>query len=199
MCRICGRRPILEKRVMRNVVGSCTGEVGGSYIRGAPRGGPIATGGPVRVGYGQVETAHERTPSHLVCVEEIADIISAHLHLRPARGRTNIPGRIGVADDSAAYHARGGTGGINSRRRSISGYEVHQSRRRRPERRAKGIVVHREVLGVVPQGRHRVAVEIAHHETFSLPQSYGGVQLPTPTLAGNRSISPWSKAICSSP
>src|SRR5882762_9226843 len=101
MCRICCRSPILEKRVVRNVIRSCTGGVGGGYIRGASWGRPIATGGFVQVGYGQVETTHERAPGHKFCVEKIADVLSAHLDLRPGRRRTNIPGRLGVTDNRA--------------------------------------------------------------------------------------------------
>jgi hypothetical protein len=44
----------------------------------------------------------------------------------------------------------------------VAGHEVDRARRRGPERRAVGVVAHREVLRVVPQRRDGVAVVVVH-------------------------------------
>ena len=57
----------------------------------------------------------------------------------------------------------------------VAGHQVDRTRRRRPEVAAEEAVGHREVLGVVPQARDRVAVVVAHGQAGSTEEAAAGV------------------------
>src|SRR5579885_1200228 len=104
----------------------------------ARRAAALASGGAVRVGDRQVETAHERTPRDSRGVEQIADILAGHLDLVAGGCRANVANRVGVADQRQSAVAVADfevAARIQVDRNSVglSGYEIERARRRWPE------------------------------------------------------------------
>src|SRR5260370_22660693 len=71
--RVCRRRRVLKKGVMRNVISSCPRKA---------RRAPLAARGAVGVLYSEAKATHERSPSHTGGAQQIADILPSHAHHR---------------------------------------------------------------------------------------------------------------------
>ena len=71
-----------------------------------------------------------------------------------------------VSDPSVTSHLA--CARILHRAAGITGDKVDRSRRRRPERGPVGIVVHREVLRVVPECGGGVAVVVTHYQVVRM-------------------------------
>ena len=112
-----------------------------------------------------LEAALEPAPGDALGRQQIADIAAGHGDEARLRIGAVVELRIGIGDHGALHDddiaiqlhilGRGAMG--------IAGDEVDGAGGRRAEIRAEGIVVEGEMLGVVPERRHRIAVEIAHH------------------------------------
>src|ERR1700688_4478064 len=101
----------------------------------------------------------------------MANVVAGHRNLVPCRGRANVIERIWVADDrqgtAAAIRFVPGTIDNSHRAVSLAGQKIQQSRRRRPKRRAVGVVAHRKMLRVVPESCDGVPIEVTHRQTLS--------------------------------
>ena len=109
------------------------------------------------------------------CVEHRADVRPAHLdHVAGLVGAAVVE-RVGVAVDGArAGGVRGadntrvglhGAGGVHrGPAEGLAGDQVERPRSGRAELGVIEVVAHGEVLGVVPQPGHCVAVEVVHHQ-----------------------------------
>lgn len=95
MRRICSRLVVLERLVVRNVVG-----FGGGGDRRSRR--ALAAGRAVAVRDAQVEASGEEAPRHAFVVEQVADVLTAELHRFPSRGRAHVAHRISVAHQRQA-------------------------------------------------------------------------------------------------
>src|SRR5437879_6472096 len=91
MSPVESRSPVVKKGVVRNVV------LCGDSIHGIGR-TPGATRSAVGIDNGQIETTHERSPSHAYRAQQIADVLAAHRDLISSGIRTNISDGIGIAN-----------------------------------------------------------------------------------------------------
>ncbi len=66
----------------------------------------MATGGAVGIGDRQVEAALEEAPGHAGGVEQIADVLAAHLKTSPVVVGAGIADRIGIADQRIVRRCR---------------------------------------------------------------------------------------------
>ncbi len=160
---------------MRDVVGRPDVRHAGG--RAAP-----AVGRAVGVGRGPVESALEPAPRDAGLRQGIADVRAAHRDLGLRRRRADVADRVGVADErQAAVSAIGGPARAVERPHDavgLPGHEVEGARRRRSERRPVPVVAHGEVLRVVPERGHRVAVVVAERETGRAERTGGRVGRP---------------------
>ena len=85
---ICGGSVILERRVMGNVIALCPDDWRSGLA--------IASRAAVRIHDVEVEASAEPSPSDISRVEQIADVLSRHLHLFAAGA--HIAERIRITD-----------------------------------------------------------------------------------------------------
>ncbi len=174
VCKILRARVVLEPRMVLNIVGLV-------LPQHAREGRPRAAGRAVRVDRGQVEPAHEPAPGNVGRIEQIANVLRGHRCRRRGLGlnRTGVAGRVQVTHQRPAAlevidHIRRRVGRHAARYHCavardhgavvLTRYHGDCARRRRTIRVGIGVVAHREVLRVVPQTRHSIAVVVAHHE-----------------------------------
>src|ERR1700686_864702 len=137
------------------------------------------------------KTALEPAPAQAFGVEQIADVFAriTEGYLCGTQRIADVAERARIADDRAASGvaigvAAGDRHGLRAAGPgrlidpwnrtearlsdagnpvSVAGNEIDGARCRRAVSSAEGIVAHREMLGVVPQGSDGIPVEIAHH------------------------------------
>ncbi len=80
---------------------------------------------------------------------------------------------VKIADQGAGAHDLWG-GGARCRRKGVARDKIEHAGRGRPKGRPIGIVVHREMLSVIPNGRDGVAIKIAHRQTLIVAIREGG-------------------------
>src|SRR5258708_22083567 len=96
----------------------------------------------------QIESAFEGAPAYLLCVEQIAYVLSRHLNCVGSAGEADVAGRLCVRDKSAIeYQLRVGRSGNSTV--GLSRDKVDMSRQSAAEGGAVRIVAHREVLRVI--------------------------------------------------
>ncbi len=187
--RISRRRIVLERHVVRDVVGDRVVQGRDGALE---RGGRLRDAGMSRMGLaadrdaavvggvdGRREAAREPTPGDVLRVEQVADVLAEEL--RGPAGRAVVEERIDIADEGPLTsrgiidHNGAGRGhldrhrGVRDRRRLHDGAvglardQIDSAVRRRAVAGVKRVVAHGEVLGVVPERRDGVAVEIGHH------------------------------------
>ena len=93
--RIRGRGVVLERLMMRNVVGLL--RVGDG--RGVAA---LAAGRAVGIDGAEVEAALEESPGDAGGVQKVADVLAAELDRLAGGGRADIADRIGIADEREA-------------------------------------------------------------------------------------------------
>ncbi len=161
-----GRRQVV--RVGRGLV-----ILEGLVVRDVVRPGPaveaarvaVCAGGPaVGRAMGRVEAALEPAPSHALAAEQLSYV--GPRHADGGRGGAVVELGVGVLDHGAGHRQPlsrirqvGRLGALRP-----AGDEVERAGRRRAEDGVEVVVAHRVMLGVVPERRDRVAVEIVHHD-----------------------------------
>ncbi len=120
---------------------------------------------PARASTRRREPSLEPSPRHAAIVQQVSNVAPGHRHV-VARGAVVI-GRLWVPDHAPRDRLAG-----DGRKGAIDlpGDQIERPGRRRPEGRVERVVAHREVLGVVPERRHRVAVEVAHDLALVAPR-----------------------------
>src|SRR5580693_9895379 len=127
----------------------------------------IAPRAAIRIHSVEVEASAEPSPGDTGCVEQVADVLSSHLHLF-ATG-AHIAEWIRVTDDCKPTIAIG-----YQRTRApcmfrdaigLAGNQIDRTHRGRTEVGAVRVIAHRVVLGIVPQRSDRVAIEVSHYLT----------------------------------
>ena len=161
MCWVGRRSPVLEKRMVGNIVASG----GGDACRSAS-----AALRPIGICDRQVEATHERAPAHAGTVQEIADVLAGQLHLVARGSGANVANRIRVANNSERTTAAVGltSRSIEVRCQAVRlpRNKINQPRSGRAKGRAVGIVAHCKMLSVVPESSDGVAVEVSEVKTF---------------------------------
>jgi len=145
------RRVVLERFVMRNVV-TLRFAVRTDVRRRALR---LAIHNRLRG-----ESSLEPISGNSFPIQQITDVRTAQRH-RLTR-RAVIEEGLRIADDAAFHNV---ACDVTRRVRDPVGLtrdEVKRARCGRPERRVVAVVAHCEVLRIVPEGGHRIAVKIAH-------------------------------------
>ena len=135
-----------------------------------------------------LEPALEPPPRDVLGVEHVADVGAGHRAERVVvlLGRLGavVPGGVRVLDDGADATAVGrldprgrvvglvfDDGVVGVRAVGLAGDQVDRTGGGRTEYVAEGVVGHGVVLRVVPQPRHRVAVEVAHGQAASVVEA----------------------------
>ena len=179
MGRIARRGVVLERLVVRNVVGRVEGK--------GPRRGriaePLASRRPVGVDDREIETALEPAPGDASHIEQIADVAACHRDLVDGRVGAGVEQRIGIADHreiarAFACVAERLMGRMQQVARTVDHIlhgreavglardQVDGARRGGAELRGEVVVAQRIMLRIVPQRRDGVAVVVTHDEAF---------------------------------
>ena len=144
---------------------------------------PRAAGAAVRVDGLQVEPALEPAPGDVAPVEQVADVAARHGDLVDGGVGAHVVLRIGVADHgdvARRWLASPNASWVGCSRLPLPSWTLvawakplawPEIRLRAPgvdgpNWRRVAVVVHREVLGVVPKRRDGVAVVVTHHQSL---------------------------------
>src|SRR5260221_12730438 len=159
MMRIEGRSVVLERLVMRNVVSHrCAGDV---HV------GAAANRGPVRTPRGWSEASLEPPPGDPVVVQEIAHVATPHLNRAVGWIDAVVVSRTRISNDRVVDNVPDGDRLANhASGMGLPSDQIERSRCRRTKDRIVGVVVHREVLRVIPEPGDGVAIVVAHYHRW---------------------------------
>ncbi len=172
--RVRGRARVLERLVVRNVVGLRVERFVTALSGAAQRDAYVVSGaadGLAILGLGRPETPLEEAPGDVLVVEQVADVLAGELDL--VTGRAVIAEGLRVADNGALIVARvlehcrlrerlATRHELLCHTMGLAGDQVQRARCGRSEGGVVGVVAHRVLLRVVPQRRDGVAVVVVH-------------------------------------